>query len=1021
MLTRRRLTLLVLIALALATGTASADEVTDVAVESTNSPVVEGERLDVTTEIEWSDNASNSTRVELSVGGEITDTANVTPSDTRADLSWNTTSGDAGEHAANVSADGAENTTNVSVETPSEPSFNVSVDSTNSPVIAGYDVTADVNVTNQGDLSGTREVEMRSFDGDVVDARELELDGGETWNGSLVWSRNSTEPRTGEVTLESPESNDSAEVSVQPPLALNYDTGAPVWSSPTVHEGTVYVGDYDGVVHAVDIDTRTEDWTYDANSTVRSSPTVADGVVYVGSDDGRLHAIDQDGRELWNHSTGGHVASSPTVFDGVVYFGSLDGEVYALDAESGDVDWTFETGDWVTSSPTVVDDSVYVGSHDTRLYSLDRRTGEERWNTSTGWWIRSSPVVEDGVVYVSSASLTNSIAHAFNASTGEPVWSYDTDDHLWIADFVISSPNVADDTVYMGSADANVYAFDAANGSRDWTFETGEMVRSSPVVADGVVYVGSHDGNLYALDGDDGTERWRASTGGAVFSSPSVVDGVVYVGSSDGRLYGLEVGDNVSADAYSLSADGSSEDSRVHQRPHGHHGLSTGETEMEPPEADFFVTPRPDPTVEESTTLHSRPEHPMDDVEVVEHRWHVHETDENLTGRNAKPSFTEPGTYNVTLTVEDELGQTDNVTRSIEVRGAGAEPGPRTSGDTSYYSADIDNTTVVFDLDSDEPDDASYDVFRAHVETPQDATADFEETSEPPEDTSWDEDHTSLGYLDVEHELEDVEEAGVAFDVSEDRLEEENASRDDVVLQRHTEDGDSWETYDTLYVDSEDGVARYWAEVPGASVFSVGVPGDGHGVQPDASEDAAESMAGGGGVEPTLEFTDVSLDEDVLTSPGEIEVEVDAEVAEGLGDTETVELNVDNETVDSERITVDRGETRSLTLAHELSEPGSYAVEAAGRSFEVEVEDDDGDGGDRETESETEGDDDSRRDTGDTVDTETENRQTATEQPSGGLAAAVDGVQRELPRGGDTALALAALALAVLAAAYVRR
>jgi len=78
--------------------------------------------------------------------------------------------------------------------------------------------------------------------------------------------------------------------------------------------------------------------------------------------------------------------------------------------------------------------------------------------------------------------------------------------------------------VYLAAFDGNFYAVDAASGHVQWKFQTGGERRfsgrhlhgmqpasetmpdpwdcrlSSPVVADNVVYVGSVDGNLYALD-----------------------------------------------------------------------------------------------------------------------------------------------------------------------------------------------------------------------------------------------------------------------------------------------------------------------------------------------------------------------------------------------------------------------------------------------------------------------------------------------------------------------------------------
>lgn len=52
-----------------------------------------------------------------------------------------------------------------------------------------------------------------------------------------------------------------------------------------------------------------------------------------------------------------------------------------------------------------------------------------------------------------------------------------------------------------------VRAENTSGGEEVWSFETGSVVRSSPTVIDGIVYVGSADSNVYALDAADGSER----------------------------------------------------------------------------------------------------------------------------------------------------------------------------------------------------------------------------------------------------------------------------------------------------------------------------------------------------------------------------------------------------------------------------------------------------------------------------------------------------------------------------------
>ncbi len=121
-----------------------------------------------------------------------------------------------------------------------------------------------------------------------------------------------------------------------------------------------------------------------------------------------------------------------------------------------------------------------------------------------------------------------------------------------------SSPTVAAGTVYVGSDDGRLYAFDAAGCagapgtgcSPLWRGVTGGPVSSSPVVGGATVYVGSRDGRLYAFAaaGCSGAPkvcapRWVGATHGPVSSSPAVSNGIVYIGSDDQRLYGFATND----------------------------------------------------------------------------------------------------------------------------------------------------------------------------------------------------------------------------------------------------------------------------------------------------------------------------------------------------------------------------------------------------------------------------------------------------------------------------------------------
>ncbi len=349
--------------------------------------------------------------------------------------------------------------------------------------------------------------------------------------------------------------------------ALNAETGEQEWaftrpsggvdSSPTVADGTVYVGaggtdesgDPVGRLYAVDASTGRQEWVFGRSSgRVRSSPTVVGGTVYTFFTDGTLYAVDAaTGTEQWVAATPSEfVQSSPTVADGTVYVGA-DGlgsreDVYAVDTETGEREWTLSRESFATeSSPTVVDGTVYVaGDVDgtgenagATLLAVDAATGAEEWVFRDPFSDRmpSSPTVSNGTVYVGAGSTTAGFSnplprqgavtlHAVDADTGRQNWEANS-----LPYNMRSSPTVADGTVYVCSG-PELHAIDTAAGELAWVFTdlfetTRNFAESSPTVADGTVYVGGR--GVYALAAATGTEQWVFETDATVRSSPTVV------------------------------------------------------------------------------------------------------------------------------------------------------------------------------------------------------------------------------------------------------------------------------------------------------------------------------------------------------------------------------------------------------------------------------------------------------------------------------------------------------------------
>jgi len=281
-----------------------------------------------------------------------------------------------------------------------------------------------------------------------------------------------------------------------------------------------------------------EQWSTEMGP-VWGSPVVADGTLFVGSYDSKLHALDAiTGERLWEYEIGATTDATPAVYDGTVYIGAFDRTIHAVDAETGDGIWRLETGGYIRSSPTVVDDTLYIGGNCRILecasqhelpeqehgdvFALDPDTGAVQWHYEPEKDVISSPAVVGDTLYVGSR---NGVVHALDAADGEPEWTYET------ARLLVSTPAVSNGSVFIGDWGGNVYGIDATTGEERWVVSTdAQYISGSPAVRDGTVYIGvaavpepnpegaekpyESRGELLAIGAETGDRLWtyRAET-----------------------------------------------------------------------------------------------------------------------------------------------------------------------------------------------------------------------------------------------------------------------------------------------------------------------------------------------------------------------------------------------------------------------------------------------------------------------------------------------------------------------------
>ena len=164
-------------------------------------------------------------------------------------------------------------------------------------------------------------------------------------------------------------------------------------------------------------------------------------------------------------------------------------------------------------TPAIVNGIVYSGDDTGHFYALNASTATSMVVLGRQWNRQPGRGGERRRVHKGSQDHN---LYALNASNGQKRWSYQTDSTVGV-------PVLYSNLVAVASNNGTVYALDAGNGSFKWKFPTSGGGGTSPWIAvtQNIVYTGSGDGSVYAINGGNGKQAWKYSTGGAC-GSPAV-------------------------------------------------------------------------------------------------------------------------------------------------------------------------------------------------------------------------------------------------------------------------------------------------------------------------------------------------------------------------------------------------------------------------------------------------------------------------------------------------------------------
>jgi len=248
---------------------------------------------------------------------------------------------------------------------------------------------------------------------------------------------------------------------------------------------------------------------------------------------GAIESTEWTGRldVVWSVRVSDRPAGPLTLGHGVLIYPGVRRRIRFYDQSSGAY-----LGRWQAKRPaqtgvSLLDSLAFYGTTLPyyRLCCVDLSRRHRVWQGSVKDAAAGTIIVQDRLVVASSAGTLE----AFNAYTGEPVWSLEAPGRL------VAGPSGDVDRVYQPVANGAVIAAAASDGRELFRVELNEPIPAGVAVG-GFVFVAAMPGDVFALDRLDGHTVWRTSVGGEVWAAPAVAEGRVFVGLATGELVALD-------------------------------------------------------------------------------------------------------------------------------------------------------------------------------------------------------------------------------------------------------------------------------------------------------------------------------------------------------------------------------------------------------------------------------------------------------------------------------------------------
>ncbi len=345
------------------------------------------------------------------------------------------------------------------------------------------------------------------------------------------------------------------------PVWIFKQSSLPFHTAPIIYNNQVFALPKNGNIVSVALDSGKKLWSksYKKGIWERSLSTGKDNIYY-GTRDKQLCALKaRTGRKVWCIKLPKNIQRAPLEHNNQLYVVTAElgpglngdktkgGSIYALEIESGKVVWHRETNNYAMQSPVVQGDTLYVaGSYDdpsvdideggpASIIALEANNGNKKWQFfSEDGFIKAIYTTDDFLAFVGYQDFISGL----NTQTGELLWRRDSGN--WV-------PAVSGykDTIYYGSANTKVHAWNISDGETLWEFSikngSFNYTLDAPIRVGEYLFFLTQRGGLIVLNAQTGRAMVHRQTGLKAHIGLATDGKWVIVGDSTGVIYAYNV------------------------------------------------------------------------------------------------------------------------------------------------------------------------------------------------------------------------------------------------------------------------------------------------------------------------------------------------------------------------------------------------------------------------------------------------------------------------------------------------